>query len=79
MRRREVAAATAPRPDMPGQVVWILKGCHCDSPGVRRHAPAEGEGVVDLGRGDLSGVRHESGHVVIAQPCFLNDELALLA
>lgn len=45
-------------------------------PRIRRHAPAEGEGVVDLGRGDLLGVGHETGHVVIAQTCLLNDESA---
>jgi hypothetical protein len=37
-------------------------------PRVRWHAPAEGAGVVDLGRRHLSGVGDETGHVLIAQP-----------
>src|SRR5262245_29425837 len=29
---------------------------------VRRHAPGDSEGVVHLGRGDLAGVLHVTGH-----------------
>src|SRR4029077_13663236 len=55
-----------------------LEGVPLRLPRIGRHAPTEGKGVIHLGRDYLTGVGHETGHVVIAKPRLLNDKPALL-